>query len=172
MRWKNRLAAMALCILFVAVAAAQQPQQSQAPSPNAGPVTSERRHGRGEGPGHDGVGYMRHALGQLNLTEQQRQQVRSIIERFMTSTQAQRDELRQLHQQREQGTLTNEQIERARALRQQIQEASRSMDNEIMGLLTAEQRAQLDQIRENFRARREQRLERRREREIPTPPQQ
>ncbi len=170
MRWKKRVGAIALCILFATVAVAQQPQQSQSPTPNAGHVTLERRHGRGEG--HGGVGYMRHALGQLNLTEQQHQQVRSIIERFRTSTEAQRKELRQLHQQREQGTLTAEQIERARALRQQIQEASRSMDNEIMGLLTAEQRAQLDQIRENFRARREQRLERRREREIPQPPQQ
>lgn len=169
MRWKKRVGAIALCILFVAAAAAQQPEQSQAPSPTA---TLERRHGRGEGPGHGDAGYMRHALAQLNLTEQQRQQVRSIIERFRTSTGAQREELRQLHQQREQGTLTAEQIERARALRQQIQEASRGMDNEIMGLLTAEQRAQLDQIRENFRARREQRLERRRERGIPTPPQQ
>ncbi|HMF54714.1 MAG TPA: Spy/CpxP family protein refolding chaperone, partial [Pyrinomonadaceae bacterium] len=167
MTWKNRLGAMAFCLLFVAVAAAQQQPQSQMPSPNTSPGPVERRHGRGEGPGHGGMGYMRHALGQLNLTEQQRQQVHSIMERFMASTEAQREELGQLHMQREQGTFTPEQVERARNLRQQVQQASKSMDNEIIGLLTAEQRTQLDQIREDFRARREERRERRRGGEIP-----
>ena len=81
---------------------------------------------------------MRHALRELNLTDAQRQQVHSILERFMTSTKAQRDELRQLHEQRGQN-----------------------------GTFTPEQRTQLDQIRENFRARREERRERRRGGQLP-----
>ena len=88
----------------------------------------------------------------------------------MTSTKAQRDELRQLHEQREQnGTFTPEQQERARQLHQQMMEANKSMNDEIIATLTPEQRTQLDQIRENFRARREERRERRRGGQLPPP---
>ncbi|OLE53399.1 MAG: hypothetical protein AUG51_13285 [Acidobacteria bacterium 13_1_20CM_3_53_8] len=165
MRWKNGISAIALCILFAASAAAQP--QATAQTPNSRPENMERRHGRGEHAGAE-MGFMRHALRELNLTDAQRQQVHSIVERFMTSTKAQRDELRQLHEQRGQnGTFTPEQQERARQLHQQMMEANKSMNDEIIATLTPEQRTQLDQIRENFRARREERRERRRGGQLP-----
>lgn len=162
MSWNKRIAALGLGLLFAAGAFAQQPQTS---------TQTERRHMRGEHAGPES-GFLRHALRRLNLTDAQRQQVGAIVERFRTNTASQREELRQLHEQRQQvgDELTAEQRERARALHEQIRQAGESMNAEILAVLTPEQRAQLDQMREQFRARRQQMRERR-QGDMQSPPQ-
>ena len=98
------------------------------------------------------------ALGQLNLTDQQKQQARSIRESFAQSTQSQRQELRQLMEQRRAGTLTADNQTRAKELRRQLMQGRQNVRTQLSALLTAEQKAKLDEL---IKARRAQMLERR-----------
>lgn len=117
----------------------------------------ERGGGR---PGRPGM--ERRALRQLNLSETQRGQLREIEARYGQSFKAQRQELRQLielRQQQQGATLTPEQAQRAQQLRDEVRGNGEKMHAEILALLTPEQRDQLKQMREEGRARRKERRE-------------
>ena len=147
-------------------------QQQQPSSPQA--EGKAERHGRG------GFGHKRHGRGMgrgmkgaflrdLNLTDAQKEQLRAIHERYRATFDAKRQERRQFFEQRgEGGTLTEEQRARAQAFRQEMRETSERMHNEILAVLTPEQRTQLEQKRQEaeqrrqeFRQRREQRRQQR-----------
>ncbi|HEY0405190.1 MAG TPA: Spy/CpxP family protein refolding chaperone [Pyrinomonadaceae bacterium] len=153
---------IALCC--AAGAFAQQPAGQQDSAP--GRMQRERgarRGGPGEGRGHQMGGMMR-ALRELDLTEAQQQQARAIIERAAESTKPQREALRQLHEQFEQGAPSSEaNAERAKQLSGEIREAMQKAHTEILSLLTPEQRAKLEQMKQERKARHEERRERRRE---------
>jgi periplasmic protein CpxP/Spy len=130
------------------------------------------RHKRGGEFGRKGA---RHAFRQLNLTEQQREQMRAIRERYQQGFQTQRQELRQLADARRGGgTLTEAQLTRLHELRTQLRANAEKMHAEMQSVLTAEQQAQLKQQREQFRERREEFKQRRKNRlgtqPGPTPP--
>jgi Spy/CpxP family protein refolding chaperone len=113
-----------------------------------------RRHGKGGGgggEGHEMRGMVR-VLGELNLTDAQRQQARTIIERNMTSTKAQREEMMKLREGREQGTPTPEAEARAKELRKELRQSSNAMRAEINAILTPEQRTQLEQREQEFKS--------------------
>jgi Spy/CpxP family protein refolding chaperone len=86
------------------------------------------------------------ALRQLNLTDQQRQQARTIMQANFQNTQAQRQELRQLMQQRRAGTLDAAGQARARELRGQLLEGRKAVRTQLTGLLTPEQKAKLEEM--------------------------
>ena len=123
-----------------------------------------KRHKR-DGFGGKPMGMMR-ALRQLDLSEAQHQQVRSLTERFLESTKFQREELRQLHQQkRDDGTLSAGAQERARKLRTEMQAAHERFRADVIAVLTTEQRTKLEQLESEMRNRHEQMRERRRNRQ-------
>jgi Spy/CpxP family protein refolding chaperone len=107
---------------------------------------------------HQGMQAMR----RLNLSEQQIEKVRSIRQSAFQSTQTQRDELRQLFMTRKSGgQLTPEQEARAKQLREGLRDAHKRTRDEMLGVLTTEQRAQLEQLKQERKARREQFRQRR-----------
>jgi protein CpxP len=122
-----------------------------------------KRHGRmGEGrENHEGMGALR-LMRELELTDAQKQQARAIMERYAASTKTQREEMRGLREQKEQGTLTADAKAKAKAARMQLTESNKNMHNELLAILTPEQRAKFEKIekerkserRENMRERR------------------
>ncbi len=86
------------------------------------------------------------ALHQLNLTDQQKQQARTIIQTNFQSTQAQRQELWQLMQQRRAGTLDAAGQTRAKELRGQLMEGRKATRTQLTALLTPEQKAKLEEM--------------------------
>ncbi|MGZ8842629.1 MAG: Spy/CpxP family protein refolding chaperone [Pyrinomonadaceae bacterium] len=100
------------------------------------------------------IGRLR-ALRQVNLTDAQRQQARTIVENHVNATKAQREELRKLMEQRRAGTLTAEGQTRAQQLRQQLMEGRKGVHAQMQNVLTAEQKAKLEEMRQTRRANRE-----------------
>ena len=114
---------------------------------------AERDHKRGFG-GHQRGGMHKGMLSGLNLTEAQQQQARAIFENQKNSTQALREELRKIHSQKRSGAeLTAEQQTRLQTLRSQLEGANQKMHSDLSAILTAEQRAQFDQKRNEMRSR-------------------
>ena len=126
----------AICLTWFAGAA-----MGQQPEPNtAGPQQTGRQMRHGRMPGLFG------AFRQLNLTDQQRQQVRSIMQTQFQSTQSQRQELGQLMQKRRAGTLTADDEARLKALHMQLRQAEQGVHAQLLAVLTPEQKTQLQEI--------------------------
>jgi len=163
------------CGMGVMAANGQEPQSPSAGQDNA--VRAERlermqkrrerlrqREGlageRRMGP-HAGIDrFMR----ELNLTDAQRQQRRAIIERRLESTKAQREELFRLGEKRRAGTFTPEDEARAKALHQELRSSREGIRAEMEAVLTAEQKAKIEQLKAERKQRIEQRLKERQER--------
>ena len=92
------------------------------------------------------------ALRELNLTDQQRQQARTIMQGQAQSTQSQRQELRQLMQQRRAGTLSADGVTRAQELRKQLRQGRQATHTQLLALLTPEQKTKLEEMRKARRA--------------------
>jgi Spy/CpxP family protein refolding chaperone len=107
---------------------------------------------------------MGHMLRELNLSEEQRQQGRAIMQRRLQSTKTQREELFKLREKRIDGTFTAEDEARAKALHQEIRTAMQGVREEMAGLLTAEQKAKLEQMKKERKERMEQRMKERQDR--------
>lgn len=127
-------------------------QQTQPSNPNTGAQQPQRpafarrmmrRRAR--------MGMLR-GLRQLDLTDQQKQQARAIMQSNFQSTQAQRQELRQLMQQHRAGTLDANGQARAKELRTQLMESRKSAHTQLFALLTADQKAKLEEMRKARRA--------------------
>jgi Spy/CpxP family protein refolding chaperone len=155
-------ASLVLGLVFTlsAVALAQQPstvpqdngQRQQEPWGRKG-----GRHGMGERV----RGGMQRLVSQLNLTEAQQQQLRAIEDRFKASTRTQREEMHRLREsaQGEQPSADTE--ARFQALRAEIGQAMRAQHQEMLGVLTPEQRTQLEQLIRERKARHGERRNRR-----------
>jgi Spy/CpxP family protein refolding chaperone len=100
---------------------------------------------------------------ELNLTEEQRQQQRTILQKHLGATKAQREELFKLREKRIDGTFTADDESRAQALRQEIRSSREGIRTEMAKLLTDEQRAKLEQLKSERKACREEMRERRRD---------
>ncbi|HUS12025.1 MAG TPA: Spy/CpxP family protein refolding chaperone [Pyrinomonadaceae bacterium] len=125
---------------------------------------SERREGIAGHRGHSGIG--RHGeigrlMGELNLTDEQRQQRGAIMERQLESTKVQREELFRLGEKRRAGTFTTDDEARARALHQELRNSMENVRSEMDGILTAEQKAKLEELKSERKQKREQRKEQR-----------
>ena len=160
---RKTLSAMLTVLALTAVTYAQQKEavtQEKMASSQEVP-REDRRHG--------GMGRQRGFAGmrELNLTEEQRQQQRAILQRQLGTTKAQREELFKLRERRFAGTLTPEDEARAQSLRSEIRDSMQSMRSELEGVLTTEQRAQLEQLRTERKARRNEMREHRRKRREP-----
>src|SRR5215831_469643 len=134
--------------IFGSTALAQQTQPSSSTVAPAQPNPQMRRMRR------RGMNQAAHAFRQLNLTDQQQQQMRSIMQAQRQSTQAQRLELRQLTQKWRAGTLTAAETARAKELRQQLRQSRQGVQSQMMAVLTPDQKTQLETM---IKARRENR---------------
>ena len=155
---------------------AQEPKpQSQTAPPQDGTFQKDRiermerhreRMGGREGMGRRGMRRrgMGHLMRELNLTEEQRQQSRAIMQRRLAATKLQREELFKLREKRIEGTFTAEDEARAKALHQEIRTAMEGVRAEMAGVLTAEQRAKLEQLKKERMEKMEQRMKERQER--------
>ena len=99
-----------------------------------------------------GMGGMMRGIRQLDLTDQQKQQARSIMQTQGQGTQAQRQEMRQLMQKRRAGTLTAQEEARAKELRQQLMKSRQDARTQLMTVLTAEQKTKLEEMIKTRRA--------------------
>ena len=97
-------------------------------------------------------GGMLRGFRELNLTDQQKQQLRSIRQTQGQGSQAQREEMRQLMQKRRTATLTSQEEARAKELRQQLMQSRQGVRTQLMTVLTAEQKAKLEEMIKTRRA--------------------
>ncbi len=156
LRTKLTCAGLMLGLLTSAVAQAQQPS-TQDPGPGTqGPGQMGRGEGRGfrRGPGPGG-GFGPGVLRELNLTDDQKQQVRSIIDQTFAGNKAVREEMQQLGEKRRQGTLTPEEQTRAKTLREQMFASMKDTETKIAAVLTPEQKAKAEQLMKDQRAKHE-----------------
>jgi Spy/CpxP family protein refolding chaperone len=161
-------------ILVCGVAAFAQETQPQTPANQDDAFRKERiermerrreRLGRHEGiKGREGRedigrrgGRTGHLMRELNLTQEQRQQSRAIMQRRLEGTKTQREELFKLREKRIGGTFTTEDEARAKALHQEIRTAMVGVREEMAGVLTAEQKTKLEQLKKERKERMEQR---------------
>lgn len=166
----RRILVICLTLSFGAMAFAQQPQTPAQDGPRGESTRSREgksheRMGRG---GRNGFGKLR-GMRELNLTDDQRQQQRAIVQRHLESVKAQREELIKLGEKRAQGSLTAEDGARAKALRQEVHESMRGAYTEIESILTPDQRTKLEQVKTERKARRDEMMKRRQERRENTP---
>jgi Spy/CpxP family protein refolding chaperone len=95
-------------------------------------------------------------MSQLNLTDAQQQQLRAIVERFESSTKTEREEMRRLDESNE-GKPSADTEARGQALRAEIGQAMRGTRQEMLNILTEEQRTQFEQLVKERKARHEER---------------
>ena len=149
------LAGLALALAAsVPVASAQEQPPPPQPAPQEGQQHERRRGGRRHERMGGGHGLGRKALSRLNLTDAQQTQIRSIHEAARQRTQAQSDELSRLFETRRGGgQLTAEQQARAEQLRNELRATHESVNQQVLAVLTAEQRTQLEQWKQERQSR-------------------
>ena len=128
---------------------------------------TERHAGRG---GHKGWGGMRDGgfFRQLNLTEDQKAKIKQIRETFAQTNKPLRDQLRakrqELRQASEGGTfneaLATQKLTEIAPLEAKLMASQHNLHQEMLSVLTAEQKAQLEQSKAQFKARRGERRQR------------
>jgi Spy/CpxP family protein refolding chaperone len=94
----------------------------------------------------------------IDLTDAQREQIRSITQRRLESTKTQREELSKLREKRIAGTFTAEDGVRAKALHQEMRTAMDGIRTETAGVLTSEQKARIEELQKERKAKHEQRM--------------
>ena len=155
LRRKLTVTSLTLGLIFALSAVAFAQQQQPAPQDNGQQQQGEGRWRGGRrraGMGKRGHGGILRLASQLNLTEAQRQQLSVIAERFESGTRTRREELRRLHES-SQGSMSADAEARAQALRAEMGQAMKGMRQEMLSVLTEEQRAQLEQLRQERKAR-------------------
>ena len=101
---------------------------------------------------------------ELNLSEAQQQQRKAIVEHRLESIKSQREELIKLREKRTAGTFAAEDEIRAKALRQEIRSSREGIRTDMESILTAEQKAKLEELQKERKARMEQRMQERQQR--------
>jgi Spy/CpxP family protein refolding chaperone len=165
---KNLFPLLIIVFIGAGAATAQQLVTPASPSPDQTfRERSERFGQRGERrqrrPGMEHRGSRGHFLKELNLTDEQRQQARAIMQRRLAATKSQREELFQLREKRIAGTFTADDEAKAKALRQEMRTAMQGTRGEMEALLTAEQKTRLEQLKQERKTRMEERMKKRQE---------
>ena len=170
MSLKSKLSTV-FTLAFSIVALATFVSAQETPKTQDDNATRAGKHERGFR--HDGERGMRggrhggfrgmHGLRGIELTEAQKEQLRSIHEANKPD-EATMAELKAIHESRKAGTeLTEAQKERLQAIREQMRAKHESMKAQVMGILTAEQRQQLETQKLEREKRREEMRQHRQE---------
>jgi len=114
----------------------------------------EGKHGgKGMRGGKHGDRMLMGALRRLNLSDAQKEQVKTIHESNKPN-QAQREEMRGLAQKKRDGSITEQELTRLKETKTQLKASAGQTRNAVLAVLTAEQRTQLDQMKQEMRERR------------------
>ncbi len=162
---KSRLiVAGLLCLLLIASAQASSvTQQPEASGADTQRQQNERGQRRGERRRRgDGERHLLRLLREMELTQAQQQQARTILENHLAAIRPLCEELFKLREQKEQGAESADLHSRAQALRSQLQESTKAMRTQLLAILTPDQRTKLDQMESEFKGRRERMRERHR----------
>lgn len=171
MNLKNILSASALAVALTATGTVAYAQQAASPEQTQQERIGKRGGHRGKGFRHGRRGGADRLFSQLNLTDAQKEQLKQIRERYSESTKSLREEMRasrrNLKEGAQDGTF-NESAVRAAAqasnnARVELAVARAKMRSEIFAVLTAEQKTQLEQLKEQRRQRREEFRQKRQE---------
>lgn len=167
---KNRLfSLLSMSVLTTAFAVAAQAQEVKQDPPT--PPSPEKRTDKPFRKGFGGPeGFRRgrmhgrrmagiRAFRGLNLSEEQRQQIRSIMQANRPSPE-QLERVRLLIAAKRNGTITPEQQEELRQIRESAKERARSVHTQIQAILTEEQRAEIERRKQEMRERMKNRPER------------
>ena len=151
MSFKTKIFTTSMAIALFAIGDLAQQQQNQ--TENQGPEAKEgqRPFGRGQGRGfrreHGPRGlFDPRLMRELSLTDDQRQQIGQIVAANFENTKDQREQLGQLIGKKMQGTLTEEEQARLKSLHEQMRLSMQNTESRIAAILTADQKAKLEQI--------------------------
>jgi Spy/CpxP family protein refolding chaperone len=167
MSLKNKLVASAFAVSAFAVAGFAQEAKPEAKElAKDGGAKIERKAGKLGGRGmrgglfgrHMGGGIGRHLLG-IELTEQQKAQVKDILQAAKPDA-AIVQEARTIMRAKFEGTATAEQEARLQVLKTQAITNARNVKTQLEGVLTAEQKAQIEQKKQEMKAKRVEMRER------------
>lgn len=168
------ISTLALCAAFAAFSMAAMGQDTTPKVNPDGTTTPQKgfgRHSHREGfrggpGGHRGMmGMMRG----LNLTDAQKEQIRSIREGNKPDP-ATMEQMKAFREAKQNGTLTPEQQQQAKALHQQFREKGESVHKQIMAVFTPEQLQQMEQNKQEMKKRFEERRQQWQQRKQQTPP--
>jgi protein CpxP len=150
--------------------------QEVKPTETQDTVKKERGFGkRGEGKfggkrgGHRGKEMAMRGLHKLNLTDAQKEQFKGLKERNKSQFAPQREEMKQLASKKRNGLITAEEENRFKELKGQMQENRKKMHDEMMTILTPEQKTQLEQMKTEMRGKMQERREMRKGKKAETP---
>lgn len=160
MSFKAKLFSFFTLVFAVTVfsgAAIAQDSTTPAPKDDAakGEKFGRKGHGRGLHGGKFGDRGMRGLRG-IELTDAQKEQIKAIREANKPD-QAVFEEIRTLRQAKRDGTLTAEQTERMKALKDQARQKGEAVRGQIEAILTPEQKQQIEQRKQEWQKRREER---------------
>ena len=161
---KGRIKTIAIATLSaIALAASIAVAQTVTTNQGTQQGTQKQHWGRG---GHKGFGGMREGgfFRQLNLTDDQKAKMKSIRESFAQTNKPLRDQVRakrqELRQASEGGTfneaLATQKLTEIAPLEAKLMGERHKLHQEMLSVLTAEQKAQLEQSKAQFKARRGQ----------------
>lgn len=159
---KVAVASISAIALAGSIAVAQTVTPNQ--TPQQGSQQMERHGGRGEHKGRGGWGGMREGgfFRQLNLTEDQKAKMKQIHESFAERNKPLHEQLRakrqELRQASEGGTfneaLATQKLTEIAPLEAKLMGEQHKLHEQMLSVLTAEQKAQLEQSRAQFKTRR------------------
>ena len=166
MSFSSKLFIGALTVSAFAFAVSAQDQPTKRPDASRGEraIRGDRdgqgprdeRVGRPGGPGEFG-------LRGIELTDAQKEQIRQIREANRPS-EALMTEMRTLHEAKRSGTITADQEARLKALAEEGRQKGESVHEQVLNVLTTEQKAQLEQRKQEMKQRMEQRRQEMQER--------
>ncbi len=132
-------------------------------------ATGERRfgkEGKAFGRRHGKRGGAMAGLRAVNLTDAQKEQMKT-IRQANRPDQAAREEVRTLRKAKRDGTITEDQQARLTALRTESREKRVSVREQLLAILTPEQKTQIEQKRQEMKQRFEERRNMRRQKQSP-----
>jgi protein CpxP len=160
------IATLSAIVLAASIAVAQTVNSNQDNGQGARPEWRGRRGHKG----HDGMGGMRAGgfFKQLNLTEDQKAKIKTIRESFAERNKPLREQLhakrQELRQANEGGTfneaLATQKLTEMASLQAKLMGERAKLHQEMLSVLTAEQKAQLEQSKAQFKTRRGERRNR------------
>ena len=154
------IASLSVLVLAVSIALAQTPAGQSSNINNPKGWHGERHGHRGEGFGsRDGMGSM--MFRDLNLTDDQKAKLKQIREGFRDRTQSLRQDLmtkrQELRQANQNGTfneaLATQKLQESASLQAKLMGEKIKLRQEMLAVLTPDQKTQLDQKRAEFKAR-------------------
>lgn len=139
----RRIVLAAIGLLLVGVAAVAQQPSATAPQPQSDTLRERRKDVRRDVRLRQKKRQRLHLSRTLQLTDDQRQLRKAILQRQLDATKAQREQLFQLREKRLAGGLTTVDRDRAKQIRLELRKAMQGARAESLNVLNAEQREQL-----------------------------